>query len=216
MCDYPHLATEIKYIFDSFKKVGFPSHFIEKVHSSVKSKFYNQGTQRQEEDERRRPTICLPHNQFVQKVVAPIIHANNYRVVNNSQGTIRSSLIKNRPRSNADPGSKPGVYEIPCKNCPKAYYGETGRSFDTRIREHKDAVRRGNANNACFKHSFEMRHDIDWNAAQMLYPSSNHYERLVFESACIISQPNFNNMQSTLAIDKISADIILKSKHNAT
>ncbi len=29
------------------------------------------------------------------------------------------------------------VYEIPCKNCPKSYIGETGRLLFTRLTEHK-------------------------------------------------------------------------------
>ena len=74
-----------------------------------------------------------------------------------------------------------------------------------------NAVRLGNNNNACFKHSFNKRHDIDWDNAKMLYKSDNHYNRLVVESTLIKTKPNFNNMNSTLAIDNLSADIILRS-----
>ena len=213
LCDHPHLDTEINYIYKSFKNVGFPTHVIDAVHSSVKAKFFSQHTRQQEEEDHRRPTISLPHNQFVQKYVAPIFHANKYRVVNNSQGTLRSRLVHNKPVADSEQRSKSGVYNIPCKNCPQVYYGETGRGLDTRIREHKLAVRRGDRNNAMFRHSFEARHDIDWNNASIIYPSSSHYDRLVFESACIISQPNFNHLQSTLGIDKFSAEIILKSNN---
>ena len=35
------------------------------------------------------------------------------------------------------------VYEIPCQDCEKVYIGETGRSLQKRMTEHKAAVRRG-------------------------------------------------------------------------
>ena len=37
------------------------------------------------------------------------------------------------------------VYKIPCKNCDKAYIGETGRKFGTRLKEHQADV---NANSS--------------------------------------------------------------------
>ena len=77
--------------------------------------------------------------------------------------------------------------------------------------EHKYAVRRGNNNNAMFKHSFNARHDIDWENAKIVYKSDNHFNRLIVESTFIKTQPNYNNMHSTLAIDNLSANIILRS-----
>ena len=100
---------------------------------------------------------------------------------------------------------------MPCSDCDLVYFGETGREFGVRLREHKDAVRRGNNNNACFKHSFEGNHNIDWGNSGILFKSDNWYERLIVESAYISTKPNFNNMRSTLGIDNFSAKIVLNS-----
>jgi len=32
------------------------------------------------------------------------------------------------------------MYKIPCVSCEKCYIGETGRKFDTRLKEHKTEV----------------------------------------------------------------------------
>ena len=39
------------------------------------------------------------------------------------------------------------VYEVPCMDCSRSYIGETGRTLQKRLVEHKAAVRRGDTNN---------------------------------------------------------------------
>ena len=39
--------------------------------------------------------------------------------------------------------SKKGViYEVPCKDCPCVYIGETGRTLEKRLSEHKTEVKK--------------------------------------------------------------------------
>ena len=124
---------------------------------------------------------------------------------------MRQSLVFNRPPRGEDVCERSGIYKIPCGQCDSAYYGETGRSFQVRIAEHKASVRLGHRNNACFKHNSETGHVIDWNNSRLICQEDNWLKRQVIESACIVTQNNFNNMMSTLSIDKFSANMILKS-----
>ena len=214
ICDLPYLQNEINFLYQSFRKVGFPTHIIDSVHSGVKQKIYNNQPQQDVEYE-QRPTISLPLNQFGHKYVTPVFRAQKYRVVNSSNNNLKSMIVCNKPPPDRNlPDKASGVYKIPCKDCDEAYYGETGREFGVRLREHKDAVRRGNNNYATFKHSFNKRHDIDWENAKIIYKSDNHYNRLIVESTYIQTQPNYNNLHSTLAIDNLSANIILRSNPN--
>ena len=48
LSDYPYLNSEINYLYNSFKKVGFPVHILNQVHSRVKRKFFT--PQRQSSD----------------------------------------------------------------------------------------------------------------------------------------------------------------------
>ncbi len=70
--------------------------------------------------------------------------------------TIKSSLVKNK----TSVGNTAEVYKIPCKDCSLVYVGETGLNIDTRIKEHKYAIRTGNINNAVFKHMYDTNHKI--------------------------------------------------------
>ena len=63
-----------------------------------------------------------------------ILKTVNIEVRHRSSNKLHSSLhtYKDRKRKN----TQPGVYKIPCE-CGKVYIGETGRSFNTRFKEHK-------------------------------------------------------------------------------
>ena len=132
-------------------------------------------------------------------------------MVNHAGNSMRSQLVCNRPLRNEAVDEWAGVYKVPCQNCPKSYFGETGRPFNVRLGEHKSVVRKGDLRNACFKHISDTSHDIDWSNAKLLYSEDDWYRRLVLESSCMVICPNFNNMRSTLIIDQFSARLILKS-----
>ena len=59
------------------------------------------------------------------------------------------------------------VYEIPCQDCEKVYIGETGRSLQKRMMEHKAAVRRGDRNNGIAVHAWDEDHRINWEGANI-------------------------------------------------
>ena len=77
------------------------------------------------------------------------------------------------------------TYVISFNNCPKKYFGETGRSVNTRINEHKRDVRNGNENNAIFLHIQNTQHSINWNNPRLVYKSSDFVRRRVVESTLI-------------------------------
>ena len=209
------LESELDYLYQAFSKVGFPRGVIDQVHCRVKRKFYcpiPSPSVGECEDEPPPPVLSLPHNHFVDSYVKPVIKANNCRVVNHAGNSMRSQLVCNRPLRSEAVDERAGVYRVPCQNCPKSYFGETGRPFNVRLKEHKSAVQKGDLRNACFKHISDTSHDIDWSNAKLLYSEDDWYRRLVLESSCMAICPNFNNMRSTLGIDQFSARLILKSR----
>ena len=164
-----------------------------------------------------KPTIILPHNRYVSQFVKPVFRENNFRVVNRANNTLKSTLVRNKPPCDSDLNFAPGVYRIPCLNCPSSYFGETGRGFQTRLDEHKNAVIRRDLNNAVYKHKLEtsqnsgFMHRIDWDGAKLLHINHNWNNRLAVESSFIKYFDNFNGMKSTLGIDHFSAKLVLES-----
>ena len=213
LCDYPHLDREINFLHKAFKRVGFPDHVFEEVHSKVKKRVFSPSATDNDDGE-PFSRISLPYSKFVENYITPVLRSNNVQVVHKTSGSIRKRLVRNQPPKQGDKRDMAGVYTIPCRDCDKAYYGETGRRFTDRLREHKNDVERENLTNACYKHVHDtgpQRHAMDWDNARLMWPSGSLNDRLVVESAFICKYPNFNAKNSTLSVDVSSADVILKT-----
>ena len=53
------------------------------------------------------------------------------------------------------------VYSIPCAECPRTYIGQTGRSLDHRLREHRRALKNGDlGSSALAEHVFSSNHRV--------------------------------------------------------
>ena len=141
------------------------------------------------------------------------MRSHNVRVINRASGSIRRRLVHNRPPKNNNGRDVAGVYSVPCKNCEKSYYGETGRKFSDRLKEHQRSVQNRDINNACYKHvrGTNPAHTLDWEQARLLWPSENYNDRRIVEASFISARPNFNTICSTISVDRSSAEIILKT-----
>ena len=60
------------------------------------------------------------------------------------------------------------VYRIPCQDCEAAYIGETGRSLQKCITEHKYAVRTNDQKNGVAVHAWDNDHRPDQEAAEIV------------------------------------------------
>ena len=78
-----------------------------------------------------------------------------------------------------------GIYQILCKVCKKPYLGQTSKSLDVRIKQHKYSVRTEQESNALFIHVRDFGHPIDWDNATTLIYNNRLIERNIIESSFI-------------------------------
>ena len=216
ICDSANLNSEIDYLFSSFKKIGYPTFFIQKVLSDVRKKYYNNNNVSVSQDDRsEKPVISLPYNNFSDRYIKPLFSAHNSKVVHGSNNTLRKNLFKPRyPKPPCSTLSSSGVYVIPCLECSRCYVGETGRNFSVRLNEHKSYVRNANERSAIFNHVSSQNHSIDWPQSKIVYPSNKKSDRLAVESTLIKFIPNFNNSAGANVIDPLSTSLILSSNRS--
>ena len=69
-------------------------------------------------------------------------------------------FLLTRKQQNTDPYSRSGIYKLSCPDCGKAYVGQTGRSFTTRFREHKEAFKTATRPSNFAKHLAEHAHSF--------------------------------------------------------
>ena len=65
------------------------------------------------------------------------------------------------------------IYKVNCNNCSEFYIGLTNRQLESRLKEHKSALKR---------HSMETDHDIDYNGVIVLASDSYKFRLQIKET----------------------------------
>ena len=204
ICSNEFIDNELKVIYDSFSKLGYPRFFLDQAHSAARSKFYSPPVVVNEDS--RNNLLLVPYNPYLDDKRS-LFKKVGIDLVFTYPNTIRKSLIRNN--SNMVPVvSAPGIYSIPCGVCPKSYFGETGRTLEKRLSEHKRDFRFAKEYSACFIHSRDEGHNINWNEAKLIHKSSNSFERKMLESLLIRIKPNFNMSGGQWGLDELTSILV--------
>ena len=99
----------------------------------------------QEQESTSTTSIVLPYISGLSDAIKRIISSANVKVYFKPHSTLRQLLV--RVKDPTPIMSTPGVvYSIPCRSCSKIYIGQTGRQLQTRINEHKAAIKHAKTN----------------------------------------------------------------------
>jgi hypothetical protein len=94
----------------------------------------------------------------------------------------------------------PGVYNIPCI-CGQVYTGLTGRSIQTRIKEHHWHMQlRHPDKSVVAEHRFNHNNVIKFQETQILYFIPGYMEQLIMEAVELEIQPNNMNREDGLTL----------------
>ena len=120
---------------------------------------------------------------------------------------MKKALIKNSPDN-----TKGCVYQIPCNSCNKCYIGQTGKSLEKRLEQHKNCIRYAQDNSAIFVHVRDNNHTINWTESKKLVLSNDMLERNVIESAFIKEsfEKNMNISHGMYKLDPLISKEICK------
>ena len=113
--------------------------------------------------------------------------------------TLRSRLVKVKQ---AMPSSKKKgvIYEIPCKDCPCVYIGETGRTLEKCLSELKAAVKKNDPKNGIAVQAWANQHQVNCEAA-LVKQEERIYWRRVLEALHIHQQHQTSNLDCGLNIN---------------
>ena len=205
ICSPTFLDAENNTLYKIFEELKYPKHVIDKAHSKARRNFYSLSNNGDFNNQRKR-IICLPYASAFENF-NHVMKDSDLKIVHKYPNTLGKMLIKNSPSHSENTG----VYKIPCKDCNKLYFGETGRSFDVRLTEHRRDVQNCNVSNAAFIHKIDNDHRIDWNSAKLLFKSNNYFTRRIVESSLISYYPNFNISPGHFKFNKVLQTYILKA-----
>ena len=124
-----------------------------------------------------------------------------------SAHTLGESLVRLKNRV-PEEKKKGVVYEVPCLDCQQVYRGETGRTLQKRMAEHKTAVKNGNQNNGIAVHVWNSDQRIDWEEAKVRAVPPYYWERRVTEALHIQQQGSTMNLDCGLYVSPIWKPVI--------
>ena len=74
------------------------------------------------------------------------------------------------------------VYEVPCNDCDHVYIGETGRTLEKRLKEHRSAVKKNDRKNGIGVHAWDTGHQVKWESASVKEVETNLSNRRIMEA----------------------------------
>ena len=201
ICSPEFYDEEFNVIRQQLSYLYYPRFVIEKSISKARYIYYR--GKKENEFQGNKDKMVIPYSRNIDNNVN--ILGKDSPIVFSYPRTVGSALI-NVYQKTRDVTA--GVYQIPCKDCDKSYYGQTGRSLDKRIYEHKQAVRHARNNSAIFQHIANEGHRIGWKDSSLIYSSSCVYKRKIIEAAVIGRKVNMNLAQGQWAPDIIDKFLI--------
>ena len=95
--------------------------------------------------------------------------------------TLRQTLVRLKDQTHLQQRAG-AIARIPCGTCSKVYIGQTGRTLEHRLKEHKRALTSGNtAQSAVAEHAVEQNHVINWKEAKVMACHHHYRQRCALE-----------------------------------
>ena len=127
------------------------------------------------------PFVVLPYARGVSEKISRVLRNNGVKVGYKPLNVLRTCFP--RPKDKTPALQCRGVvYRVACADCNFVYYGQTDRALETRLKEHKRAVRVGDNNSKVAQHANQFVHSIDFDHATIVDRARNFHERLFLEA----------------------------------
>ena len=105
------------------------------------------------------------------------------------------------------------VYDIPCKECPEVYVGETKMTLKDRLSVHRQAVKRGDPKNGIVVHVQKTVHSINWEGAIVQGKAVGFWQRRTLEAIRIRRTIPNMNLDGGLLLPMVWNSILNPSTH---
>ena len=187
ICSPSEKPLESAKIINDLKKNNYPLSFIKNCQYQI-----NNPTHINESNSYNSfRYVSVPYIHGVSEKLSRIFSPFSIKIAHKPSNKIVSSISKLKdPIATFDKSSI--IYQIPCKNCPNSYIGESGRELKIRLNEHKKDVSQYNMRSLVAQHVLENGHQMDWENTKVLNIQKNIKSRRVLESLYSKKHKSFN------------------------
>ena len=156
--------------------------------------------------------VVLPFVNTISSRLKRAFHNKDIDIAFKSSNTLRSRLVHAKDKVPRQIRSGI-VYKITCADCHDCYIGETSRTLNERLKEHKRALRLNNpSQSAIAEHSHNTGHNIKWDEARIIDFESNWLKRKIKEALWIRRVNPALNRDSGYTLSPIYGPVINKDR----
>ena len=200
ICSPEHLTNELRTIETCFNDLKYPRNFLTRAKKKAQT-IHGKHTPK---EQNTKDKIFLPTNPRTTALKHNM--SSTYNII-----TKTSRTIKHIVRRSKTPTHTGSIYRVPCNDCDKEYIGETGRNLDTRIHEHKRALRIDDPLNAIAQHRSAQNHQINFQDAAPIHREDNIRRRKLIEAATISQYKTFEQRPGSVRIESHLARHLLRT-----
>ena len=189
----PERVAEEVHITKTLKENGYPSSVITK-----NNRTHPKLPKPSQEIDKPAATVILSYIGNTFESIKRVLALLNIRTCFKPHKTLRELLV--HPKDFIQDNQKKGVvYSIPCEDCDSVYVGQTGRTLEHRMKEHKRALCLLDDNiSAVAEHSIKQEHRINWENAKVVARRNLTHQRCFLESWFISQKPIMNRDDGAL------------------
>ena len=192
VCHTTRLTGELNHLKQVFRANGYPTRTVN-CNLSIHPSPNHPPTQSEEQEMNNPKSRHLPYVRGVSKRIERKCRKLGIRTTFKLKGTIREALV--RTKEPQPEWKKKGViYQVPCGDCNSIYIGETERTLEKRISEHKAVVKRHDEKNGIAVLAWNNQHKVDWQETKVLQTETNYSKRRTMEAVHIHQQQLSSNL----------------------
>jgi hypothetical protein len=204
--DKEHLKEEIDHLTKVFKNIGYRDRDIKKAMDKKERRT------RIQNDQTSNSRAFLPYIRGVTDKIAKVLRRKEIMTSFKPLITIRQRMKS--VKDPTDNRQEKGIYKVSC-SCGKCYIGETGRSFQVRIKEHEADIRKERTRtSALAEHSHKTKHHVCLEDTKILAKEGHYYKRRLREAIEIIKHPNNMNRDGGLEVSSFWHPLINQLKEH--
>ena len=199
ICSEEHLEEELHHIQRIFRSLKYPEAFLARCKQKAKKIRCN----RPNKDKKNRKVIVVPYSRHIETISQFLKPADVVIVAKTGKNI--GQIVKEKNKIQNEHSI---VYRIPCKGCLKPYYGETGRSLDVRLKEHKKDLQFQRPK-TIVKHSHECGFLPDWEMAGSIKEDIDKRTRIALEAAVLEVKDCMNPKTGRITLSETASKLLL-------
>ena len=202
VCSEEYLNEELEHIQKIFTELRYPKVMLTRCRQKAK-KIRGNTQIKDKKDKKGYKVVVVPDSKHL-NTIAHFLKPANVVVLGRAGRNIGQSIRRGTKQIN----EQSIVYKIPCRGCPKPYYGETGRGLNVRLKEHRKDLQYQRPK-TIVKHSHECGALPDWERAKSIKENIDKKTRIALEAAVLEVKDCMNPRTGRITLSETASKVIL-------